>query len=89
MKKKVNTSPNMGVSVGIGKLINADDDYIIGATAPRFYTKSGSIKAPPFVPDKWKDDDNVMAISKNFREGVSFSYPKVNLEQNLLCYNLF
>lgn len=67
---------NLGIGVGIEKLLNSDEDYIIGSTKPRFYTKGQNQKS--FVPDSWKDDDSVMALSwKNFREGVSFSYPKV------------
>ena len=30
---------NIGTSVGIEKLINSDDDYIIGSNQPRLYTK--------------------------------------------------
>jgi hypothetical protein len=68
---------NIGTSVGIEKLINSDDDYIIGSNKPRFYTKGKNQDS--FIPEMWKTENSVIAISwKNFREGVSFSYPKVN-----------
>ena len=69
---------NMGTSVEIDNIIDSEDDYIIGSSRPRFYTKSGSKDARSFIPRAWKEESDVMAISwKNFREGVSFSYPKV------------
>lgn len=68
---------NTGSSVEIDKLINPVDDYIVGSAMPTFYSKHKNQKS--FSPPAWEDSSNeYIAISwKNFRENVSFSYPKV------------
>lgn len=64
---------NTGDVVSIRSILN-NQDFIIGSENPRFYSKPKN--STSFKPKDW-DEDDISLSWKNFREGVTFSYPKV------------
>jgi hypothetical protein len=65
---------NMGWEKPIDKIIE-ESDFLIGSKRPRFYSKRESDNS--YIHPGWDVNSDIALSWKNFREGVSFSYPKV------------
>ena len=64
---------NYGKSVDIDRFL-VEDSFLIGSNQPRFYSKGK--RRSSYRPETWSDE--FISLSwKNFREGVSFTYPKI------------
>ena len=56
-----------------------------GSTNPRFYSIGNQ---DPYRPSEW-DDDSSYLIWENFRENISFSYPKTLASDNLVTMTIY
>ena len=84
---------NYGEKKSIQSLYDSDFNNLIDKSIcgiPTFYTKGKNEES--FIPDNWKDLNNINPIAlswKNVREGISFSYPKVESGTNPVFMTIY